>query len=497
MLKQRSGFRQTWWSLHKALSAALLALVVLSIPQQGAAAAVRAARLSAAEAAFLEDLSRRTFRYFAEQSNPETGLVLDRARTDGSPHDEHHRNVASIAATGFGLTAWCIAAERKWVSAEQARKRVHATLRFFAERAVHQHGWFYHWLDAATGQRVWNSEVSSIDTALLLAGVLTARQYFRNDSRIVRLATTIYERVDFQWMLNGHPMLLSHGWRPETGFIIHRWDRYSEHTILSMLAAGSETHPISPEAWYAWKRDRTNYAGYNYVDGGPLFIHQYSHAWIDYRGLRESKPPHVDYFANSVDATLAHRRFCIELSREFPAYSSNMWGITASDSIKGYVAWGGPPRDRAIDGTVVPCAAAGSLMFTPELSLAALREMHRRFGARVYGRFGFADAFNPNTGWVNPDVIGIDLGITLLAAENLRSEDVWRWFMRNPEVQRAIRLVGLVKYKGATERVTRRTDGGWAAWSIHSVITGRSAVRWLNDPVRHHRFARALKLHQT
>jgi hypothetical protein len=450
-----SRFFEIRLSLNKSLTAMLLVLVVLSIPQGGTAAAIRAGRLSTREAAFLEDLSRRTFRYFLEQSNQETGLVLDRARIDGSPHDERHRNVASIAATGFGLTAWCIAAQRNWASAEKARKRVRATLRFFAERAKHERGWFYHWMDAATGERVWNSEVSSIDTALLLAGVLTARQYFRSDREIPRLATTIYERVDFQWMLNGDPMVLSHGWKPETGFLASRWDRYSEHTILSLLAAGSPTHPIPPEAWYAWKRDRTNYAGYSYVDGGPLFIHQYAHAWIDYRGLRESKPPHIDYFANSVDATLAHRQFCIALSREFPAYSSNIWGITASDSIKGYVAWGGPPRDPAIDGTVVPCAAAGSLMFTPALSLAALREMHRRFGPRIYGRYGFADAFNPNTGWVNPDVIGIDLGITLLGAENLRSGNVWRWFMRNPDVQRAIKLVGLVRYR-AEERAPKR-----------------------------------------
>ena len=451
-----SGFRETRQSLHKSLLATLLALVVFSIPQGEAAAAVRARKVPVRDAAFLEDLSRRTFRYFEEQTNRETGLVLDRARTDGSPHDEHHRNVASIAATGFGLTAWCIAAERRWVSPALARERVRATLRFFAERAVHERGWFYHWMDVATGQRVWNSEVSSIDTALLLAGVLTTRQYFRTDSEIVRLATAIYDRVDFQWMLNGDPMVLSHGWKPETGFLASRWGHYSEHTILSLLAAGSPTHPIPPDAWYAWKRVRTNYAGYSYVDGGPLFIHQYAHAWIDYRGLRERKPPHVDYFANSVDATLAHRQFCISLSREFPAYSSNIWGITASDSIKGYVAWGGPPRDPAIDGTVVPCAAAGSLMFTPTLSLSALREMHRRFGQRIYGRYGFADAFNPNTGWVNPDVIGIDIGITLLGAENHRSGNVWRWLMRNPEVQRAIKLVGLVRYRSGMEPAPKR-----------------------------------------
>jgi hypothetical protein len=155
----------------------------------------------------------------------------------------------------------------------------------------------------------------------------------------------------------------------------------------------------------------------------------------------------VDYFANSVTATRAHRQFCIDLSREFPGYSSNIWGITASDSIKGYVAWGGPPRDPAIDGTVVPSAAAGSLMFTPDICLPALREMRQKYGERVYGRYGFVDAFNPNNGWVDPDVIGISVGISLLSAENLRSQSVWRWFMRNAEVQRAIKLAGLARIR--------------------------------------------------
>ncbi|HEX8129733.1 MAG TPA: glucoamylase family protein [Pyrinomonadaceae bacterium] len=400
-------------------------------------------RLSARDEAFLEDMSRRAFRYFWEQADTTTGLVRDRARTDGSPHDETHRDVASIAATGFGLTALCIAAERRWLAPDEARERVRATLRFFATRATHEHGWFYHWMDARTGARRWQSEISSIDTALLLAGVLTARQKFQGDAEIVRLATAIYERVDFPWMLNRHPTLLSHGFRPETGFIKYRWDAYSEHLILYLLAIGSPTHPITPRSWLAWQRARITYAGYTYITGGPLFIHQYSHAWVDFRARRESHYPFTDYFQNSVAATRAHRAFCLALSSEFPGYTDDVWGITASDSARGYVAWGGPPRDPSIDGTVVPCAAGGSLMFTPDISLPALRAMHDKYGARVYGQYGFADAFNPNNGWVNPDVIGINLGIMLLSTENLRTGNVWRWFMRNPEMPRAMRLVGL------------------------------------------------------
>lgn len=406
--------------------------------------------ISARDEAFLEDLSRRSFRFFWEQADPNTGLVRDRATTNAAPYDAKRLDpkspaIASIAATGFGLTGLCIAAERRWIAPDAARERVRATLRFFAGRATQTHGWFYHWMDATTGERRWESEVSSIDTALLLGGILTARQKFRDDAEIVRLATLIYNRVDFKWMLNGHPTLLSMGWKPESGFIAARWDTLSEHMMLNLMAIGSPTHPIPPQAWRAWKRDTVSYAGYTYLSAAaPLFIHQYSHAWVDFRGRRENAPPHTDFFANSIAATRAHRAHCIDLGREFPkSYSPEVWGITASDSANGYLAWGGPPRDPNIDGTVVPCAAGGSLMFAPDITLPTLRTMRERFGARIYGQYGFTDAFNPTTGWVNPDVIGIDVGITLLSAENLRSGNVWRWFMANPEVPRAMQLVGL------------------------------------------------------
>ena len=414
-------------------------------------------RLSARDQAFLEDLSRRAFLYFQDHADPNTGLVLDRARTSGAAHDASHpsHNVTSSAATGFGLTALCIAAERGWISKTEARERVRRTLLFFAERAPREHGWFLHWMDKSTGERRWQSEYSSIDTALLLGGILTARQYFGSDAEIVRLSTLIYERVDFNWMLAGHPTLLSHGWKPETGFLKPRWDTYSEHLILDLLAIGSPTRAVSPLTWRAWQRKRVTYAGYTYLSGGPLFTHQYSHAWVDFRNWQEIWPPYTDYYANSVAATRAHREFCISLADEFPGYSENVWGITASDSAKGYVAWGGPPRDPAIDGTVVPCAAGGSLMFTPRISLKSLRTMREKFGDRIYGRYGFTDAFNPNTGWTGADVIGIDVGIILLSAENLRSGNVWRWFMRNPEITRAMRLAGL-RRAGERQRPGKR-----------------------------------------
>jgi hypothetical protein len=429
-----------------ACSSVLTQPLISTVPISSSQAAHK---LSREVETFLEDLQQRSFQYFWEQADPQTGLVPDRARIDGSYLDDNHRNVASIAATGFGLTGLCIAAERRWIDAERARERTRNTLRFFANQAFHEHGWFYHWIDAKTGERRWNSEVSSIDTALFLAGVLTARQYYRNDAEIERLATKIYNRVDFRWMLNGDPLLLSHGWKPETGFLKPRWDTYSEDTIIYLLAIGSPSHPISPNSWYALWRDRYRYDGYAYFTtiGVPLFMHQYAHAWIDYRNRRETRGDLIDYFENSIKATMAHRAFCIDLSYEFPGFQPNVWGITASDSAKGYLAWGGPPRDPAIDGTVVPSAAGGSLMFTPELSVAALRTMKEKFGQKVYGKYGFIDAFNPNTGWVDIDVIGINAGIILLSAENARTGDVWRWFMQNREIPRAMQLVGLKTYR--------------------------------------------------
>ena len=373
-------------------------------------------------------------------------MTLDRARTNGDAPKagEDHFQIASIAATGFALSGLCVAADRNWVSPVQARERVRKTLDFFANRAYHKNGWFYHWMDAKTGERRWESEISSIDTAILLGGVLSARQCFKDDAEIVRMATEIYERVDFRWMLDGDQYLLSHGWRPETGFIKSRWNTYSEHSMLYFMAIGSPIHSIPSQSWYAWRRDFINYGEYKFLAGDtPLFIHQFSQAWLDLRGRRERKIPFIDYYDNSVQATQAQRQFFIDISNEFPTYSKNIWGLTASDSENGYIAWGAPPRPTTLNGTVVPCASAGSLMFTPDISIAALREMKDRYGDKIYNKYGFADAFNPKTGWVDPDVIGIDLGITLLSAENLRSGKPWFWFMRNPEIIYALRQADL------------------------------------------------------
>jgi hypothetical protein len=392
---------------------------------------------------FLADLSKRSIFYFIDHASPLTGMVRDRAGNFPADPTKPNRSPASIGATGFCLAALCIGAEREYLPVNDAQEQVRRTLRYFAKEAYHNHGWFYHFMDPDTGEARLGSEVSSIDTALLVAGMLTARQYFRHDPEIFRLADTIYRRMDFQWMLNGDPHLLSHGWRPGSGFIKHRWDTYCEHMILYLLALGSPTYPLRPEAWYAWRRPEVNYNSYRYVSGsGPLFTHQYSHAWADFRYRREAGPSRINWFQNSVTATRANREFCMSLTAKY-GYSAEVWGVTSSDSPGGYNNWGDPLSSSRIDGTVVPCAAGGSLMFAPDICLPALRAIKTRYAERLYHRYGFSDAFNPQTEWTDSDVLGIDVGITMLSAENLRTGNIWRWFMANPEIQRAMNLAKL------------------------------------------------------
>jgi hypothetical protein len=399
-------------------------------PEGGAKAA-----FTAADEAFLDELQRAAFLYFRECAHPRTGLVKDRDKAAGATK----ARVASIAATGFGLSAWCLADERRWAGRDEALDRVRTTLRFVARELPHEHGFHFHFIDWATGERVWKCEASSIDTAILLCGVLTCRAHF-DDPEIRRLATEIYDRVDFDWLRNGGETL-THGWKPEGGFLKARWGTYCELMMLYLLALGSNRHAIQPAAWQAWKRPRFQHAGEVFIHDrhAPLFIHQYSHAWFDFRGRRDA---HADYWENSVKATRAHREFCASLAGEFPHFSHDLWGISASDSAKGYVVWGGPPRLGPIDGTLVPCAAGGSLPFLPRECVACLRLMRERHGARIWRHYGFVDAFNPATGWTAPDVIGIDLGITLMMAENARTGFFNRTFMRNAEVRRAMQLAG-------------------------------------------------------
>ena len=391
--------------------------------------------LSPSDDDFLEDLSRRAFLYFWEQADPHTGLVLDRVRADAVNSKRQSLDVASTANTGFGLTAFCIAAARRWEDPNLVHDRVLSSLRYLAYEQTHVRGWFYHFVNRKTGERVWKSELSTIDTALLLAGVIAAGEYYADDPEIPRLARAIYDRVDFSWIFDPVTGLIRMGWYPEKGFLRAEWVDYREATVLQILGIGSAAFPIPVRAWYAFERDRAIFDQFRWVGRGPIFTHQYSHAWMDYRGLRDGAPYELDYFNNSIVATRAHRAFCMSLRGQFPGFSENLWGLSPSDSEIGYIIWGDVGTKRDLDGTVVPCAPGGSLMFTPGISVPALRYMQETFGDYIYGRYGFVDSFNPQTSWANPDYVGIDQGITLLSAENLRTGRVWDWFSRNRRVR--------------------------------------------------------------
>lgn len=381
----------------------------------------------------LDEIEQTAFQFFWEQANPKTGFVKDRAKTSGN--DTY--TVASVASTGFGLTALCIGDTRGYKPASEIRSRVQTTLQATLDKSEGHNGFYYHFVDWETGQRAWKCELSSIDTALLLCGVLTARQHFHNDQQIVDLANKINVRVQWKWMLNGGDTL-SMGWKPESGFLDSRWNHYCELMMMYLQGMGAPTAPLPANTWSAWSRPTYTYQGITYISSGdPLFTHQYSHAWFDFRNKRDA---YADYFENSVKATQAHKLFCISLKNRFPAYSEDMWGITSSDSERGYVAWGGPPAMGPINGTVVPCAPGGSIPFCHDECMAVLRRVRAAPGA--WGRYGYTDAFNPANRWINPDVIGIDVGITMLMAENYRTGLVWKTFMSSPEVQKGMEAAG-------------------------------------------------------
>ncbi len=384
----------------------------------------------------MEDIEKAGFLFFWEQADPTTGQVKDRTLAAGNDS----RTISSVAATGFGLTALCIGDQRGYQPTANIAARVQATLSFLLNQMQPggMNGFFYHFVDVTTGARAFNSEVSSIDTAILLCGALMCRQHFSQDPQIPGLATQIYNKVNFAWMLNGGTTL-SMGWTPEKGFITARWDTYNELMMLYLLGMASPTFPIPASSWGAWTRPSFTYQGFTYISSGaPLFTHQYSHAWFDFRNKKDA---FANYFQNSINATMAHRLFCISLAGQFSDYSSDLWGITASDSAKGYVAWGGPPALGPIDGSIVPCATAGSLPFDFSDTIHVLRWIRGHY-AQAWQRYGYVDAFNPLTAWYDPDVIGIDVGISMLMAENQRTQFVWNSFMKDPAAQNGMTLAG-------------------------------------------------------
>ena len=394
--------------------------------------------LSPQDDQLLDEIERASFLFFWEQVNPQTGLIKDRCNT----RTKDTSTVGSIASTGFGLTAICIAEKRGFIPHNEARLRVVNTLLFIWKKLPTHRGFFYHFADINTGERIWDSEVSSVDTAILLCGILTCRQHFQ-DRGITGLSTAIFNRVDWTW-LSEDTTLLPMGWTPEFGFLSSKWGDYSELMMIYLLGMGSSSHPLNPEAWTAWKRTTFEYDGLRYIGSfAPLFVHQYSQAWFDFR---RKKDKYADYFQNSAIATDVHRRFCIELSKSFPDYSNDLWGITASDSDKGYVIWGGPPAMGPIDGTVVPAAPGGSLPFLPDATMRVLRNIRKNY-PQAWCRYGFVDAFNPLTKWYDTDVVGIDTGIIMLMAENARTAFIWETFMKNPEAQRGMNVAGFKPYQ--------------------------------------------------
>ena len=440
--KASSRTRLAAWMLCGLLAAAPSLPGQLAAPPTPWPGARPSAVLPPEDDALLDELQQAAFRYFSEQANPVTGLVRDRARSDGSASP----GKASIAASGFALSAWAIAAHRGWTDRATALAHVRLALRFLADKAPRRHGFFYHFMEMDTGERAWQCELSPIDTGLFFAGAITAREYF-GDPEVTELVNRLFHDVDWEWFLNDGSTLAM-GWHDEHGFSRYRWDKYAEDMMLSFLGMGAVERPLPVSYWDAWSRTPVGtYGGFHFIEGPQLFIHQFTHAYVDFRNLRDA---YADYYRNSILATLAQRQFSIDLRNEFPAWGERLWGLTASDSASGYKAWGGPPRTtdaNALDGTIVPCAAAGSVAFTPSESMTTLRYMRTAYGDRIWSRYGFVDAFNPQTGWVNPDVIGIDLGITLVQAENARTGFVWAVFMQAPEVHRALARAGFISQK--------------------------------------------------
>ena len=374
-----------------------------------------------------------SFRYFWEQANSEPGSPgygLVRDRYPGNP------DIASIAATGFGLSAIPIGVDRGWISRDEGEVRANRTLDALLEME-HEHGFFYHFVHMRTGKREWNSEISSIDTGLLLVGALTAGEYFGGDT--LEKSRRLYERADWPWFLDEGKKQFYMAYRPEEGFQGH-WDFYAEQLLLYVLAAGSPTHPLGTDVYDGFTRHLASYGDaepFIHSWFGSLFTYQYSHAWIDFRGLVDKNG--VDWFQNSVIASEASRQYAIDRSDEFKSLHARSWGLTASDSPAGYNGlFGSPPSgydDRAheTDGTVAPAGAIGSIVFTPEASIEALKYYYTIPG--LIGDYGLKDAFNLDVGWVAPDAIGIDKGITLLMIANHEDGFVWNQFMKNDYVR--------------------------------------------------------------
>jgi hypothetical protein len=400
--------------------------------------------------AMLEKIQREAFSYFLHETNPANGLVIDKTARNWP---------ASITATGFALASYPVGVERGFISRASAIARTLATLRFFWNSpqgpepdATGYNGFFYHFLDMRAGRRAWQCELSTIDTAFLLAGALSAAQFFdsgeSDENEIRTLAEALYARADWQWAQNGDAAI-SHGWKPETGFLDYRWEGYSEALLLYVLALGSPTYAVKGESYAAWVSTyqwATHY-GYDYLYAGPLFTHQLSHAWVDFRGIQDAfmRAKGIDYFENSRRATQVQQLYAVDNPRQFPHYGEHCWGLTASEgpgpdivTVGGierrffdYVARGVPYGPD--DGTLAPWALAASLPFAPGIVLPALDYCIHDLQMTNGHPYGFKASFNPAYpvgpfhphGWVSPWHFGLNEGPTVLMIENYRTGLLW------------------------------------------------------------------------
>ncbi len=441
----------------------------------------------------LADLHRRTFDYFWDTTSAQNGLA---------PDNWPNPDFCSIAATGFALTAYCIGAKSGYVSRAAAGERTLATLRTFwngpqgpdANGTTGHKGFFYHFLHMDSGLRYKNVELSSMDTALFLCGALTAAAYFDGktdaEAEIRKLGVALYERVDWTFM-EREDGLISMGWHPErgleghdaSGLIERHWDRYNEGMMIYHLAMASPTHPVKSKAWQAWAETIAGTWGPNYskphLAFSPHFGHQFSHAWFDYRGIADAfmRDRNSDYFLNSQRATQSQRAYAISNPAGFKDYGADIWGLSASRGpgyVKGMVngrevqfqeygarGLAGVDTESFDDGTITPMAAVGSIAFAPDIVVPAIKALRSRYGADIYGKYGFFDAFNPSfpkdvvthtghltptAGWVSKEYLGIDQGPILIMLENYRSGLVWDLFNRSavtgPIARRGFKLAG-------------------------------------------------------
>jgi len=402
-------------------------------------------------AALLDTLQSTAFRFFWNEANPANGLIRDR-NAPGS-------TFSSIASVGFGLSGIPIGIDHGWITREQGAARVHRTLLTFyngpqntlALGAIGYKGFFYHFLNMNTATRFdTNVELSTIDTALLFAGMLDARQYFdgadTTETAIRAMADSIYQRADWNFMRNLNTGIMM-GWKPGLGFAgFGQWIGYNEAMVMYILALGSPSHAVPVSAWGAWTSGyqfQTHY-GRSFVICPPLFTHQYSHCWIDFREIADAymRTRGFDYFENSRRATLSQRDYCIANPLGALGYSDSLWGITAGDGPFGYRARGAPPAQND-DGTITPTAAISSIVFTPDESIAFIHHMWNHYRPTVWGPYGWKDGFNLSIGpWVATDVIGIDQGPILMMIENHLNERPWQRFMSHPAIQTGLDRAG-------------------------------------------------------